>query len=75
MPFNRLIVLGFFLVLAGMILPFLIVMHVLPSTILLNFLAYGVSISGVFLGIIGVAMYVGEERRKSKDDDWYDENR
>lgn len=75
MPFNRLIVVGFFLVLAGMILPFLIVMHVLPSTILLNFLAYGVSISGVFLGIIGVAMYVGEERRKSKDDDWYDENR
>ncbi len=75
MPLNRLIVVGFFLVLAGMILPFLIVMHVLPSTILLNFLAYGVSISGVFLGIIGVAMYVGEERRKSKDDDWYDENR
>ncbi len=74
MPLNRLIVVGFFLVLAGMILPFLIVMHVLPSTILLNFLAYGVSIAGVFLGVIGVAMYVGEERRKSKDD-WYDENR
>ncbi|HRN66779.1 MAG TPA: hypothetical protein PK205_01530 [Promineifilum sp.] len=73
MPFNRLIVLGFFMVLAGVILPFLIVMHVLPSTILLNFLAYGVSITGVFLGVIGVAMYVGEERRKSKDD--WDEDR
>ena len=73
MPLNRLIVLGFFMVLAGVILPFLIVMHVLPSTILLNFLAYGVSITGVFLGVIGVAMYVGEERRKSKDD--WDEDR
>lgn len=72
MPFNRLILTGFIMVLIGAILPFLIVMRVLPSTFLLNFLAYGTSTIGIFLGVIGVAMYVGEERRKNRDD-WYDE--
>ncbi len=71
MPINRLIVVGFILVLAGAVLPFLIVMRILPSTFLLNLLAYGASTIGIFLGIIGVAMHVGESRR-NKRDDWYD---
>ncbi len=55
-------------------MPFLIVMRVLPSTFLLNFFAYGISTVGIFLGVIGVAIHVGKERKKSKDD-WYDEDR
>lgn len=72
MPFNRLIILGFFMVVIGAVLPFLIVMRILPSTFLLNFLAYTTSTVGIFLGVIGVAMYVGEERRKNRDE-WHDD--
>ena len=49
---------GFILVLLGAVLPFLMVLKVLPSTFALNFLAYGASVAGLFLGIIGAAMYV-----------------
>ena len=51
----RLLVIGFVLVLAGAVLPFLMVIGVLPSTLLLNFLSYGASIGGIFLGVIGAA--------------------
>ncbi len=69
---NRYIVIGFFLVLIGAVLPFLIVMRFLPSTFLLNFVAYFASVIGIFMAILGVAMYVGEERRTNKDE-WHDE--
>jgi hypothetical protein len=71
MRFNRLIIIGFILVVIGAVLPFLIVLRILPSTFLLNILAYATSTIGIFLGVIGVAMYVGESRRKNRDD-WYD---
>lgn len=57
--------------LAGAVLPFLIILGVLPSTFTLNFLAFTSSMLGMFLAVIGVAMYVGEKRRKPEDD-WYD---
>lgn len=72
MPFNRLILTGFILAVIGAVLPFLIVMRVVPSTYLTNFLAYTTSTLGIFLAVIGVAMHVGEGRRKNRDDDWDD---
>ncbi len=66
---NRYIVIGFFCVLIGAIMPFLIVLDFLPSTFFLNFLAYGLSTAGLFLGVIGVATYVGKQRRQD-DDEW-----
>jgi multisubunit Na+/H+ antiporter MnhG subunit len=67
MRVNWLIVIGFFMVLAGAVLPFLIVIRLLPSTYLLNFSAFAASTAGIFLGVLGVAAYVGERRRR---DDW-----
>lgn len=67
MLLNRLIVTGFFLVLAGAVLPFLMVIGILESTFLLNFFAFAASTIGIFLGVIGTAMYAGEKRRQ---DDW-----
>ena len=52
------IILGFVLLMLGWILPFLMVMHVVPSTFFLNFFSYGVSLIGLILGIIGSSMYV-----------------
>ena len=36
-----------------------------------SFLAYGASTVGIFLAVIGVAMHVGDVRKKSRDE--YDE--
>jgi multisubunit Na+/H+ antiporter MnhG subunit len=64
---SRPIVIGFFMVLAGAVLPFLMVIGILESTFFMNFIAFASSTIGVFLGVIGVAMYVGENRKKDED--------
>jgi hypothetical protein len=61
---RTLLILGFILVMLGFILPLLEVMRILESTFFLNFFAYAASISGVFLGVIGVAYYTAQHRRK-----------
>ena len=65
---NRLTVAGFALVLAGAVLPFLMVIGVLPSTLWLSFVAYGSSVSGLFLGLLGAASIVYERRRRDETD-------
>ena len=67
MHINRVLLTGFLLVLSGAVLPFLMLIGVLESTFLWNLLAFVASVMGVFLGILGSAMYVGKKRR---DDDW-----
>ena len=47
--------LGLILLLMGWAIPFLIIMYIIPSTLFLNFLGWGLSISGLFLGFIGAA--------------------
>ena len=47
--------LGLFLMILGIVIPFLIVIRVLESTFFLNFFSWGASVAGLFLGIIGVA--------------------
>jgi hypothetical protein len=49
--------LGVFLMLLGIILPFLMVIQVLESTFFLNFLSWGASVGGLAFGTIGFAMY------------------
>jgi hypothetical protein len=58
---GRMIFVAFIMVLLGAVLPFLMVIRVLESTWWLNFLAYGVSVGGLFLGIIGTASYMREQ--------------
>ena len=60
------IILGFFLCLSGVVLPFLMVIHTLQSTFFLNFFAYGASIGGMFLGLIG-ASRVAASRNRNRD--------
>lgn len=50
-----LISVGFVLVCFGAAAPFLMVIGVLQSTFFLNFAAYGSSIVGLFLGLLGIA--------------------
>jgi hypothetical protein len=48
--------------LIGWLTPLLIVMHVIPSTFFPNFLSWGASMAGLFLGFVGGAMYVRGDR-------------
>ena len=64
------IIIALFLLLAGAVIPFLMVIRVLESTFFVNFAAYVLSIAGLFLGVLGIAMFVGDARNKR--DDWHD---
>lgn len=55
---NRLLWIGFGLVLAGAILPFLMVLQTLPSSLGLCFVSFAASVVGLFLGLIGAATLV-----------------
>jgi hypothetical protein len=57
-----LLFLGLFLMVLGIVLPFLIVIKVLPSTFFLNFFSWGASVAGLSLGMIGFAMYSRNRR-------------
>jgi hypothetical protein len=48
---------GIILMLLGIILPFLMVIHVLESTFFLNFFSWGASVVGLSFGTIGFAMW------------------
>jgi hypothetical protein len=61
------ILIGFILVLLGAVLPFLMVMRIIGSTFFLNFFSYGASVVGLFLGIIGSALFVQYHKKKTKD--------
>jgi len=60
---KNIILVGFFLVLLGFVLPFLIVVKVVESNFFLNFLSFTASVAGLFLGLIGAALYVREHKR------------
>lgn len=63
----HLIAIGVVMLLLGFILPFLMVIMVLPSTFLLNFLSFGISVAGLFTGIIGLSMLVSNYRNRRDD--------
>ena len=58
-----LVCLGVLLMLLGIALPFLMVIQILQSTFLLNFVAWGISVAGLALGTIGVALYTKGSNR------------
>jgi positive regulator of sigma E activity len=54
-----LLVAAVFLLVLGFLLPFLMILQVIPSTFFLNFLAFTSSVIGLFVGFIGIAVYRG----------------
>lgn len=63
---TRMIIIGFLLMVMGVILPFLMVIKVLESTFFLNFFSYTSSLLGMIIGFIGTAFYVHVNRIKNK---------
>jgi hypothetical protein len=60
----KIIVIGFFLVLLGFVLPLLMVIKVVEASLFLSFLSHGASVAGLFLGLIGAASYTRSSRNK-----------
>lgn len=50
----RLIATGFGLLVIGVILPFLMILELLESTLFLNFLAVASSVAGLIAGLLGI---------------------
>ena len=51
------LIVGFVLILIGFLVPFLMVLQVLESSLMLNFSAYGASLVGLVLSLYGVSHY------------------
>ena len=68
---------GFILVFLGFALPFLIVIKILPSTFFLNFFAFGASVTGLYLGILGTSGLYAERKQKNRwmREDWLNSER
>ena len=60
----QMILIGFFLMVLGVVFPFLMVLKVVQSTFFLNFFSYGASLVGLFLGVIGSAFYLRQNKKK-----------
>jgi membrane associated rhomboid family serine protease len=64
-----LIIMAFVLLALGIALPFLMMIQLLQSTLLLNFLAYIASFGGLVIGVVGLVSYSRTDN--DRDDDYY----
>lgn len=67
---ERLIIIGFFLVLLGFLIPLAMVMKFLESSFFLGFLSFGSSIGGMFLGLAGASLYRMKHPPKDHVEPW-----
>jgi hypothetical protein len=51
------------LLLFGWVMPFLMVIHAVESTFFLNFLSWGASVAGLYLGVMAVAGLVRKRKK------------
>jgi len=58
----RLIMIGFGLLIAGVVLPFLMVLHLLESTFPLNLVAVACTIGGITTGFMGITQFRHPDR-------------
>lgn len=63
---TQMIVIGVTLLLAGVILPLLMVTQIIASTYFLNFLSFACSLVGMFLGFFGLFSFVKTKRDQKK---------
>ncbi|MBI4790027.1 MAG: hypothetical protein HY782_23580 [Chloroflexi bacterium] len=54
---RTMILVGFILLVVGVLLPFAMLLRVLEPTLLLGFLSWGASLVGLALGVLGVVTY------------------
>ena len=68
---KRLIIICIAMLLFGCIMPFLMAIDVVESTLFLNFLSAGLSILGLLLGVAAVSALKVKQGKKPNDQDRY----
>lgn len=63
----RLMAIGLVGLVLGAALPFLMVLRIIEASFFLTFFAYAASLSGLFVGLLGVISYSRFERTKRRD--------
>jgi hypothetical protein len=63
--YKQVLVLAVFLLLFGCVMPFLMAIKVVESTLFLLFLSFGASVLGLFLGLAGIAGVRTVEKSKT----------
>ena len=61
-----LLAVGFFLLVLGVVLPFLMVLQILESTLFLNFFSFIAQFLGLIVGFIGAMSLVRRSRRRDR---------
>ena len=62
MKSKRLLAFGFILVTLGMVLPYLMIIQLLPTGFFLSFVSYASTTGGLLLGLLGAATYVKDRK-------------
>jgi hypothetical protein len=65
---NRTLLIGFLLVLAGVVIPFITIMGLIPSNMFVLFASYAGSVVGVVLALLWAAGFVRDRRQNDRDE-------
>lgn len=68
---ERTIIVAVAMMLFGCVMPFLMALKVVESTLFMNFLSFGMSTLGLFIGVAAVAMLRVREKAKKDEEDKY----
>jgi hypothetical protein len=64
LTFWQIFVIGLVLVTTGLVLSWLMVLRIIPTTFLLGLVAYGSSVIGLMVGLVGSAWIVAQRRKR-----------
>lgn len=67
--YRQILILSIVLLVFGCVVPFLMALQLVESTFFLNFLSFGASVLGLFLGLAGVAGMRVVNKRKEENRD------
>lgn len=60
------LVIGFFLLIYGMVIPWLMVLQIIKATYFLSFSSYVATFTGLVFGTIGIATYYRDNNRRGR---------
>ena len=64
MAFWQIFLIGFVLVTTGLVLSWFMLLKVIETSLFLGLVAFGTSLAGMMVGVLGSASYVAQRRRE-----------
>ena len=63
---KQFLIIGFFLVLYGMVVPWLMFLQIIKANFFLSFTSYGATFTGLMFAVIGAGTYIKDHRNDDK---------